>query len=92
MNKTAEDSSRYHATQTRNVFCFVFCQIRLATKGRLVTIGFITGYKSKLGFSPVKNATLIPKVREKISKQVDILHNKVNKRQLLLNRRILFVH
>ena len=35
---------------------------RLATKGRLVTIGFITGYKSKLGFTPSKNATLVPKV------------------------------
>ncbi|XP_073246646.1 prostaglandin reductase-3-like [Porites lutea] len=41
---------------------FDTCVNRLATKGRLVTIGFITGYKSKLGFSPVKNATLIPKL------------------------------
>ena len=83
--KTPEDSSRYLSTQSRNVCCFVICQTRLATKGRLVTIGFITGYKSKLGFSPVKNATLIPKVRERISKQVNSLHNNVDKRQLLLN-------
>ena len=27
-----------------------------------MTIGFITGYKSKLGFTPSKNATLVPKV------------------------------
>lgn len=35
---------------------------RLATRGRLVTIGFITGYQSKLGFPPVKNSTIVPKV------------------------------
>lgn len=35
---------------------------RLATKGRLIVIGFITGYESKLGFNPVKTGTLIPKV------------------------------
>lgn len=41
---------------------FDTCVNRLATKGRLVTIGFITGYKSKLGFTPSKNATLVPKL------------------------------
>ncbi|KAJ7390945.1 Prostaglandin reductase 3 [Desmophyllum pertusum] len=41
---------------------FDTCVNRLATKGRLITIGFITGYQSKLGFTPVKNATLIPKL------------------------------
>ena len=47
--------------------CFLilfFFLVRLATRGRLVTIGFITGYQSKLGFPPVKNATLVPKVTE----------------------------
>jgi len=41
---------------------FDTCVNRLATRGRLVTIGFITGYQSKLGFTPVKNATLVPKL------------------------------
>ncbi|XP_068717355.1 prostaglandin reductase-3-like isoform X2 [Montipora capricornis] len=41
---------------------FDTCMNRLATRGRLVTIGFITGYQSKLGFPPVKNATLVPKL------------------------------
>ncbi|KAL9955115.1 hypothetical protein ACROYT_G036401 [Oculina patagonica] len=41
---------------------FDTCVNRLATKGRLVTIGFITGYQSKLGFTPVKTATLVPKL------------------------------
>lgn len=39
-------------------------RFRLATKGRLIVIGFITGYESKLGFNPVKTGTLIPKVWE----------------------------
>lgn len=44
---------------------FDICVNRLAKKGRLVTIGFITGYQSKLGFTPVKNATLVLKLLSK---------------------------
>lgn len=44
---------------------FDTCMNRLATRGRLVTIGFITGYQSKLGFPPVKNSTIVPKLLAK---------------------------
>ncbi|XP_031568103.1 prostaglandin reductase-3-like [Actinia tenebrosa] len=44
---------------------FDVCVNRLATKGRLIVIGFITGYESKLGFNPVKTGTLIPKLLTK---------------------------
>jgi NADPH-dependent curcumin reductase CurA len=37
----------------------------LATKGRLVVIGFISGYQSPTGFSPVKAATLPGKLLRK---------------------------
>ncbi|KAK2565642.1 Prostaglandin reductase-3 [Acropora cervicornis] len=44
---------------------FDTCMNRLATRGRLVTIGFITGYQSKLGFPPVKHSTIVPKLLAK---------------------------
>ncbi|EDO48723.1 predicted protein, partial [Nematostella vectensis] len=41
---------------------FDTCVNRLATKGRIIVIGFITAYKSQLGFNPSKTGTLLPKL------------------------------
>eukprot|EP00058_Branchiostoma_floridae_P023011 XP_002608501.1 hypothetical protein BRAFLDRAFT_92417 [Branchiostoma floridae] len=43
---------------------FDTCVNRLALKGRLIVIGFITGYKSDTGYTPIRGgATLPPKQR-----------------------------
>ncbi|XP_019646251.1 PREDICTED: prostaglandin reductase-3-like isoform X1 [Branchiostoma belcheri] len=45
---------------------FDTCVNRLAVKGRLIVIGFITGYKSDTGYTPIRGgATLPPKLLTK---------------------------